>query len=135
MGSGVSLLLAAVGAILTFAVRVTGSGSNIHTIGIILLAVGAVGAFLFMMFWSSWRAHGYAPQEVRVPCRSHGDAKELALRLRADGYGVIRRWSYVIAGTDTREQADRLTKSLYDQVGSGSERAVWSPDVQIELAA
>jgi hypothetical protein len=88
-----------------------------------------------MMFWSSWHVHDSAPREVRVPCRSHGGAKELALRLEADGFRVIRRWSYVIARTDTREQADRLTKSLYGQVGSGSEHAVWSPDVRIELAA
>ena len=38
--------------------------------------------------------HGYAPWEVRIPCRSHAEAKELALRLEADGYGVVRRWSY-----------------------------------------
>jgi hypothetical protein len=69
-------------------------------------------------------AHGYAAWEVRIPCRSHAEAKELALRLEADGYGVVRRWSYVIAGTETREQADRLAQSLHGEVEAGGE-LVW----------
>ena len=69
-------------------------------------------------------AHGYAPWEVRIPCRSHAEAKELALRLEADGYGVVRRWSYVIAGTATREEADRLALSLHGEVEPGGE-LVW----------
>jgi hypothetical protein len=52
MGIGVSLLLIAAGAILAFAVNVTGNGFNVHTIGIILLVVGAIGALLSMIFWS-----------------------------------------------------------------------------------
>jgi hypothetical protein len=68
--------------------------------------------------------HGYAPWEVRIPCRSHAEAKELAARLAADGYGVVRRWSYLIAGTETREQADELAQSLHGQVEAGGE-LVW----------
>jgi hypothetical protein len=61
MGIGVSLLLVAVGAIITFAVHVsTSSAFNLHTIGIILLVVGAVGALLSVMFWSSWGGFGGA---------------------------------------------------------------------------
>jgi hypothetical protein len=69
-------------------------------------------------------AHGYAPWEVRIPCRSHAEAKELALRLEADGYGVVRRWSYVIAGTPTRESAEELARKLHGQVEPGGE-LVW----------
>jgi hypothetical protein len=58
MGIGVSLLLIAVGAVLAFAVHVTGHGFNIHTIGIILLVVGTVGALMSMIFWSSWGGFG-----------------------------------------------------------------------------
>ena len=58
MGMGVSLLLVAIGAVLAFAVHVTGSGFNIHTIGIILLVVGAIGALTSMIFWSSWGGFG-----------------------------------------------------------------------------
>jgi hypothetical protein len=65
--------------------------------------------------------HGYAPWEVRIPCRSHDEAKELALRLEADGYGVVRRWSYVIAGTATREEAEELARTLHGEVEPGGE--------------
>jgi hypothetical protein len=60
MGLGVGILLIAVGAILSFAVNVdtTGSGVNLHTIGLILLVVGAVGTVLSMFFWSSWGGFG-----------------------------------------------------------------------------
>ena len=69
-------------------------------------------------------AHGYAPWEVRIPCRSHHEARELAVRLEADGYGVVRRWSYVIAGTATREDAEALAANLHGVVEPGGE-LVW----------
>ena len=50
MGLGVGILLAAVGAVLAFAVSATVSGVNIHAIGWILLS---------MIFWSSWAGPGY----------------------------------------------------------------------------
>ncbi len=34
-------------------------------------------------------AHGYAPWEVRIPCRSHAEAKDLALRLQEQGYAPV----------------------------------------------
>jgi hypothetical protein len=54
MGMGISLLLIAAGAILVWAVDVTVSGLELTTIGWILLAVGALGALLSLVFWSSW---------------------------------------------------------------------------------
>ena len=54
MGIGVSLLLIAVGAILIWAVDVTVSGVELVTVGWILLVVGAIGALLSLIFWSSW---------------------------------------------------------------------------------
>jgi hypothetical protein len=55
MGIGVSLILIAAGAILAFAVHVsTSSAFNLHTIGIILLVVGAIGVLMSLVFWSSW---------------------------------------------------------------------------------
>ncbi len=59
MGLGVGLILAAVGAVLAFAVNTTVSGVNIHTIGWILLIVGIVGILLSLVFWSSWAGPGY----------------------------------------------------------------------------
>ena len=66
MGIGVSLLLIAVGAVLAFAVHVTGHGFNVHTIGIILLVVGAIGALVSMIFWSSWGGFGSARSNTTV---------------------------------------------------------------------
>jgi hypothetical protein len=58
MGIGVSLILIAAGAILTWAVHATVSGLDINTIGVILMIVGAIGLILSMMFWSSWGGVG-----------------------------------------------------------------------------
>jgi hypothetical protein len=62
MGIGVSLILIAVGAVLTWAVSATTSGVNIHTVGVILMVVGAAGLLISLVFWSSWGAGvpGYA---------------------------------------------------------------------------
>ena len=46
---------------------------------------------------------GYAPWEVRVQCDSHQEARELADKLEAEGYGVVRRFHYVIAGADHQD--------------------------------
>jgi hypothetical protein len=66
VGTGTSLLLIAVGAILRFAVSVTTSGFNIHTIGVILMIVGAVGLVISLFFWSSWGGFGGYGRERRV---------------------------------------------------------------------
>lgn len=58
MGIGVSLILIAVGAVLAFAVHVTTSGFDVNTVGYILLVVGAVGALISLIFWSSWGGVG-----------------------------------------------------------------------------
>jgi hypothetical protein len=54
MGVGTSIVLIAVGAILRFAVSVTTTGFNVHSIGIILMVVGVLGLLLSIVFWSSW---------------------------------------------------------------------------------
>jgi hypothetical protein len=58
MGIGVSLILIAAGAILTWAVNATVSGLDINTIGVILMVVGIIGLVLSLMFWSSWGGVG-----------------------------------------------------------------------------
>lgn len=67
---------------------------------------------------------GYAPWEVRIPCRSHHEARELADRLEAEGYGVTRRWSYVIAGVESEEAARELAARAGGEVEAGGE-LVW----------
>ena len=54
MSLGVSIFLLVVGAILTFAVDVSASGFSINTVGIILMAAGAIGLVLSLLFWSSF---------------------------------------------------------------------------------
>ena len=67
MGLGVSIVLIAVGAILDFAINVSNShGFNIHTIGMILMIVGAVGFLLSLAFWSSWGGFGGYRRDVVV---------------------------------------------------------------------
>jgi hypothetical protein len=58
MGIGVSLILIAVGAILVWAVEAQVSGVDLTAVGWILLIVGAAGALLSMIFWSSWGGWG-----------------------------------------------------------------------------
>ena len=69
-------------------------------------------------------AAGYAPWEVRIPCPSHEAARELAERLEGEGYGVVRRWTFLIAGTSTREEAEALARELHGEVEPGGE-LVW----------
>ena len=66
MGLGVSLILIAAGAIMAWAVNVDASGFNVNTVGYILLVVGAVGAVLSLVFWSSWVGPGYFTRSRRT---------------------------------------------------------------------
>lgn len=54
MTLGVSLLLVAVGAILTWGVNAEVEGLDVNAIGVILMVVGLVGLVLSMLFWTSW---------------------------------------------------------------------------------
>jgi len=64
---------------------------------------------------------GYAPWEVRVECNSLAEARELAERLRDEGYGVSRTFTFVIAGTETRRQAVELARRVHGEVEPGGE--------------
>ncbi len=58
MGISVSLLLVAVGAILTWAVTTEASGIDINTVGVILMVVGLGGLVISLAFWSTWGGFG-----------------------------------------------------------------------------
>jgi uncharacterized YccA/Bax inhibitor family protein len=66
MGIGVSLLLIAIGAILTWAVSADVSGVDINTVGVILMVVGAVGGLISLVFWSSWGGFGAGGRDTAV---------------------------------------------------------------------
>jgi sulfite exporter TauE/SafE len=71
MGIGTSLLLIAVGAILRFAVTATTSSVNIHTVGLILMIVGAIG-LLISLFW----VLAWSERRRTVPPPDDGYARE-----------------------------------------------------------
>jgi hypothetical protein len=70
-------------------------------------------------------AQGFAPWEVRVTCRSHDEAAALAERLEGEGYTPVRRWRYLVIGTETEEDAQALAKRLDGEVEPGG-ALVWN---------
>jgi hypothetical protein len=58
MGIGFSLILIAIGAILTWAVTATASGIDIQAVGVILMIIGGIGFLLSLYFWSTWGGVG-----------------------------------------------------------------------------
>jgi hypothetical protein len=89
MGLGVSLILIAVGAILTWAVDATVSGLNVTAVGVILMVVGLIGGLFSLAFWSSWWGPGYAGR-----------------RATAGGPTTIRRRRVATPGTVVEEPAE-----------------------------
>ena len=62
MGTGFSIFLIALGAILTFAVDATVSGLDIDVVGIILMIVGAIGVVVSLL----WIDRATAPRDTVV---------------------------------------------------------------------
>jgi hypothetical protein len=85
MGFVVSLLIIAIGAILTWGVNDTSSSVNLDVIGVVLMCVGAVGFLLTMFFWESWWGPGYF-RRTRYAARTGYDYGPAAPRRR--GYVV-----------------------------------------------
>lgn len=77
MGIGTGIFLFAVGAIMRFAVSVQTKGFNVHTIGVILMVVGAATVVLSMIFWQSWGGfHRGAVYEDGAPARGRRVVRE-----------------------------------------------------------
>ncbi len=76
----------------------------------------------------SWEAdeleRGFAPWEVRVECGSHREALDLADRLEEEGYGVTRRWRFLVVGTASKQDAEALAERVHGRVEPGGE-LVW----------
>jgi hypothetical protein len=69
MGLSLSLLLAAAGAVLLWAVNASVAGLNIHTVGVILLIVGIVGFVTSLFFLSSWGGFGNGRNDTTTVVR------------------------------------------------------------------
>src|SRR5438477_8032064 len=59
---------------------------------------------------------GYAPWEVRVECKSLGEADKLADQLRSEGFDVSRTFTFVIAGQAARGQASVMAGRIRRRV-------------------
>jgi hypothetical protein len=62
MGTGTSIFLIALGAILTFAVDVTVSGLDLATVGVILMIAGVIGVIVSLI----WIDRATAPRTDRT---------------------------------------------------------------------
>jgi hypothetical protein len=65
VGLGVSIVLVAIGAILTWGVTAQVSGVDIQVVGVILMVVGIAGFLVSMLFWSSWGGPAYFGRRTR----------------------------------------------------------------------
>ena len=68
--------------------------------------------------------HGRSPWEVRVELLSHDEADQLADQLEGEGYGVVRRWRYLIVGAASEEEARALAQRLHGEAEPAGE-LVW----------
>lgn len=65
--------------------------------------------------------HGHAPWEVRVEAGSPHEAEELARSLEEEGYGVLRRHTYVLVGASSEEEAHELAGRLHGEAEASGE--------------
>jgi|SRR5215467_4036194 len=94
MTIGAGILLIAVGAILRFGIStVSTHGFGVHTIGDILMVVGALGVVLWLLVWAPWAPRARSrrtvyrevpPDEV-PPTRRYPDEVPPTRRYPADG--------------------------------------------------
>ena len=59
MGLGASIVIFAIGAILTWGVTATASGIDLDAIGVILMIVGVIGGLASALFLASWSPFPY----------------------------------------------------------------------------
>jgi hypothetical protein len=79
-------------------------------------------------------AHGgRAEFEVRVEFPSHGEAKEFAEKLEAEGFAPVRRWRYLVVGAADEDAAKELAERIRGEApadskvtAEGSLAAAWA---------
>ena len=65
-------------------------------------------------------ASGRAQWEVRVELASHADTVAFADRLEAEGFAVVRRWTYVLVGAVNADEARALAEELAAEAPAGA---------------
>ena len=86
MGVTASLVIFAAGAIMRFAVTATSPDFNVHTVGDILMIVGAVGFVISLIAWSTWGGFGTFRRERHVVRRGTVGPQQSAMTTGAPGY-------------------------------------------------
>jgi hypothetical protein len=66
------------------------------------------------------RESGRAPWEVRLELPTHSETRDLAERLEGEGLPVIRRWTYLLVGADTEDDAQELAERLRAEAPAGA---------------
>jgi hypothetical protein len=65
-------------------------------------------------------ASGHALFEVRVQLPSHRAAADLADSLRSEGYSVVRRWRFLVAGANNADQAEEFADKIRQEAPAGA---------------
>jgi hypothetical protein len=65
-------------------------------------------------------ASGHALFEVRVQLPSHHEAIALAASLRSEGYSVVRRWRFLVAGANNADQAAEFADKIRQEAPAGA---------------
>lgn len=65
-------------------------------------------------------ASGHAEWEVRVELPSHNETVALAEQLEGEGVPVVRRWTYLLAGAASEDDARALAARLESESPAGS---------------
>jgi hypothetical protein len=65
-------------------------------------------------------AEGVAEWEVRIELDRHSDAVALAEELEDEGLAVVRRWTYLLIGTATREEAVEIADRIEREAPLGA---------------
>jgi hypothetical protein len=83
MGVGVSIVIGAIGAILRYALTgpVNQQGFDLHTGGVILMFVGALGLVISLLFWSSFAPFGRGRATSRREEVTSRNGQELGTRV------------------------------------------------------
>lgn len=71
-------------------------------------------------------ALGAAMYEVRVELPSLRQAVELAARLAAEGYSVVRRWRFLVVGANNADQAAQFEAAIRQQVPESAQLSIYN---------
>jgi len=64
--------------------------------------------------------------EVRVDLPSRRQTVELASRLAAEGYSVVRRWRFLVVGANNADEAAEFEAAIRQQVPEGAQLSVYN---------